>query len=177
MKIEPKLYLDVDGGVNAVLDYVNKPHLTAHSDWQELFIGEHRITYSPKVINALNELTKTVDITWLSAWKERAVNELSPALGLNVNSFKFGAGHQSSLVYKEPEIDKRWWKLNVALDHIHNDQRPLIWIDDELHKEAQNSIRYIAKFEAVDLLMLNTNIHVGITDNDLDRIDSFLSRL
>lgn len=173
----PEIYLDVDGGVNAILDYVNKPHLLAHNDWEEKLVGEHRITYSPEVVNSLNVLSETAHITWLSAWKERAAKELSPAIGLNAKDFKHGEGHQSSLVYKGPEIDKRWWKLNVILDHIRNDQRPLIWVDDELHNEVQRSIRYIAVFEGVDLLMINTNIHVGLTNNDIDRIDLFMHKI
>lgn len=170
----PVMFLDVDGGPVVIRDEDTKPDVSLS---ESVSVNDKELFYRPDAITRLNRLSNAIDMKWLSDWRKDAVEQVSPALGLNIASFRSMEGAESSMELHAVNPLKRWWQLNTVMHHIHHDQRPLIWVSPELTNEVQRSVRYIAKFEAVELLMLKTVPTKGISDIDFDRIEIFLSRL
>lgn len=170
----PVMFLDVDGGPVVIRDEDTRPDASLS---EHVSVNGKELFYRQEVIDRLNRLSSSVDLKWMSGWGKDAVEQLSPALGLNISSIRTAEGAESSMDLHPTDPAKRWWQLNAVMHHIHHDQRPLIWLSPELTNEVQRSVRYIAKFEAVELLMLKTQPTKGISDIDFDRIDMLLSKV
>lgn len=173
----PVWFVDVDGVINALVDYVNKPHLSVYSDWETISVNGYTIVFSPTLVESINTLSEAVDIVFLTTWAEAAVKDLAPALGLNIKHFLRSEGSNSSFEYQGNDPAKRWWKLNSILDHINNDQRPFIWTDDDMHNDVQRAIFGRAAFEGVDNLLIAPNSKTGLTPQHMGMIETFTSRV
>jgi hypothetical protein len=174
---KPVWFVDVDGVINALVDYVNKPHLNSYSDWEALNVNGYIIVFSPAMVESINSLSETIDIVFMTTWAEAAANDLAPALGLNIKRFLRSDGSNSSFEYQGNDASKRWWKLNGILDHINQDQRPFIWTDDDMHNDIKRAIFGRAAFEGVDNLLITPNSKVGLTEQHLEMIRVFSARV
>jgi hypothetical protein len=173
----PVWFIDVDGVINALIDYANKPHLSSYSDWKTTNVNGYPIVFSPTLVNSINALSKTIDIVFLSTWASAAVDDFAPALGLDVKHFVRCNGSNSSFDYQGNDASKRWWKLNGILEHINNDQRPFIWADDDMHNEVKRAIHGRAAFEGVDNLLITPNSKIGLTKQHMEMVEAFTSRV
>jgi hypothetical protein len=174
---KPLWFVDVDGVINALVDYVAKHHLNHYSDWETIDVNGYPIVFSPTLIDSINRLSGYIDIVFLSTWAESAVTDLAPALGLNIKSFLRPDGSNSSFEYQGNDAAKRWWKLNGILKHINNDHRPFIWTDDDMHNDIQRAIFGRAAFEGVDNLLIAPNSKIGLTNQHIEMITTFTSRI
>lgn len=174
--LKPLWFVDVDGVINALVDYANKPHFGSYSDWQTINVNGYPIVFSPTMVQSINALSANIDIVFFSTWAEPAVRDLAPALGLDIKSFLRSDGTNSSFDYQGNDASKRWWKLNGILDHINNDQRPFIWTDDDMNNEVQRAIYGRAAFEGVDNLLIAPNSKIGLTNQHMEMIEAFVSR-
>lgn len=174
---KPVWFVDVDGVINALADYVNKPHLSSYPDWETINVNGYPIVFSPTMVQSINALSESIDIVFFSTWAEPAVRDLAPALDLNIKSFLRTDGSNSSFDYQGQDASKRWWKLNGILDHIKNDQRPFIWADDDMHNDIKRAIHGRAAFEGVDNLLITPNSKIGLTHQHMEMIEAFASRI
>lgn len=170
----PVMFLAVDGGPAVIKDDDTTPDASLT---ESVVVDGKELFYRPEAITRLNRLVNSVDLKWMSDWGVEAVEKVSPALGLNISSSRSMVGAATSMDLSPFYSSKRWWQLNAVMHHIHHDQRPLIWVSPELTNEVQRSIRSIAKFEAVELLMLKTNPTKGISDTDFDRIEILMDKM
>jgi hypothetical protein len=174
---KPVWFVDVDGVINVLVDYVNKPHLDSCSDWETIDVNGYTIVFSPTLVESVNALSETIDIVFLTTWVESAVNNLAPALGLNIKNFLRSDGSNSSFEYQGNDASKRWWKLNGILDHINNDHRPFVWVDDDMSNEVKRAILGRAAFEGVENLLITPNSKIGLTEQHIGIIEAFTSRV
>jgi hypothetical protein len=174
---KPVWFVDVDGVINVLVDENKRLHLSSYADWETTVVNGYPIVFSPTLVKSINDLSETIDIVFFTTWAEKAVTDLAPALGLNIDNFLRSDGSNSSFEHQGNDATKRWWKLNGILDHINNDHRPFIWTDDDLSNEVQRAIRGRAAFEGVDSLLITPNSKVGLTKQHMETIEAFTSRL
>jgi hypothetical protein len=175
MRPKPRLYLDLDGVVNA-----------PHPPWPEtttFTVSDHRggdyvttysITVAPEMVAAIDELRADHDteLVILSTWLENPamIGQLSTSLDalhhprlLTIPKRKFG-GYRSSL-----------WKREALVGDLENDPpSAFVWIDDDETPVHGDFVR-----QAYDLpaLMIGPDPEHGITPDDLVSMRRFLEGL
>lgn len=177
MKLKPVWFIDVDGVINVLPKAAQKDHEAFYKSWESTRVLTYNILYSPELVDELNRLSEFVEIIWLSTWNGHAATLLAPALGLHDFPFAMSHGTNSSFDLSSQDPAARWWKLNVILEHIKNDQRPFIWTDDDISPEVRKAIRGRAAFEGIDNLVINPNSNIGLTKSETSMIDQFIQRL
>lgn len=179
--MKPSIFLDIDGVVNIVskrqgnLDKL--PHLRVWNKWETIEVTSYPITYSPELVSHLNRISEKAEIVWLTTWKEEAVNDFAPAVGLN--DFRLidptGAtdpwGTAASF---KGNPENRWWKLNGVLEHITSTGAPFVWIDDELRSPMRNYVKQVASSFNVPNLLFVPYETMGIDSEHINRIDEFI---
>lgn len=115
--VRPVILLDVDGVLNAC----GWDEPKGWDDFQTTVCNGFHITHSQKMAAAIRALD--ADIVWLTTWRERANEWISPL---------FDWGHFPALSYVESERYSSWWKAAAAEKYIKENPRPFIWIDDDL---------------------------------------------
>lgn len=105
------------------------------------------------------------EVRWHSTWREAAVTELAPALGL-----------PPIPISSAPEWTQRptggWWKLPEAR-RVLASGRPLVWTDDDLPVFAHELGDLTTRGDA---LLIGPDPIVGLTRPELDQIAAFLAR-
>lgn len=164
MTPQPRLLLDVDGVLNAwpYTRSAKSPWANYHRDT----INGFTINWSPTVRDAIIALSEHVEILWLTTWENEAQNYLAPALDLPW--FKL-AGVNDNV----HEDDERWWKLDVARSLYELDQRPFIWIDDEI-TSYQAALEWVRTLPEGAALIIAPPSQHGITPDHLKLIQDFL---
>jgi hypothetical protein len=182
MMTKPVLFLDIDGVINVIPpskgDPNRHPHLRVWKEWKKVDILGFPITYSPNLIAHLNRLSKKVEIVWLTTWRDQAVSDFAPVVGLDSFRYIDPKGSEYPWGTKDtlaagPEM--RWWKLNGVLEALHAESRPFIWIDDDLRSNTKKYVRSLAKDMDVPNLMFITFEALGIEPDHIERIDEFVS--
>lgn len=182
--MKPVLFLDIDGVINVIprnRGNINKlPHLRVWDEWKTVEILTYPITYSPQLIAHLNRISKKVEIVWLTTWREQAIKDFAPVVGLDAFRHIDPRGSEypwgSQLSFAGP-TDLRWWKLNGVLDELNSVGRPFIWIDDDLRSPTKKYVRKLAEEQDVPNLMFMPYDTMGIERDHIERIDEFLSGL
>ncbi len=131
---KPIILLDVDSVIN--ISYHKNPK-TLWEDITKVIVPTYmqghavnfQVTYSPTVIQKINEWNKIAEVRWLTSWNNRAITFMSPALGLE--PFKLAEGRESNdWDSVECEMDKT--ESAIATAKEVGPGRCVIWIDDEL---------------------------------------------
>jgi hypothetical protein len=103
-------------------------------------------------------------VIWHSTWRESAVTDLAPLLGL-----------PAIPITVAPEWTRRpagWWKLPAAR-RVAASGRPLVWTDDDIAYYADD----LGDLEGrPDTLLISPDPVTGLVQDDLDRIAAFLAR-
>ena len=72
-------FLDVDGVLNAAADLMQAGYEyreTVVQGWPTL------VWFQPNVVRRLDEIARQLRVVWVTTWREDAVYELAPALGI-----------------------------------------------------------------------------------------------
>ena len=182
----PVMLLDVDGVINAI---TKKPPTFAwpRGAWRTGKAIAHGepwpITWSTRVINFLTGVHEEgrAEIRWHTTWQHDAQN-LADLVGLP----KFP-------VAEAPEVPRDnvpngeliaarmrdglpgWWKYGAARRVVIEEQRPLIWVDDDITRELTRRTRdNLANIGQVRYISPDST--TGLIPRHLSEIDAFLSR-
>lgn len=140
-----RIYVDVDGVLNALHPYGHTPAQIAEAsgweEWRSERIMGYIITWSVELIKELNNLAAREDIefVWLTTWRGEACSKLSPILELDGQQWRFltDGGEATGRLWGVP--GGAWWKLaEIRKDVRHDPVDHIIWIDDDLplHPDA-----------------------------------------
>lgn len=153
--IKPLILLDVDGVINAFPD-------SGLEDNVRVKVNIFQINYSPSIVSAINNWhdSNAAEVLWLTAWNERAVKNLAPALKFS----KFKTARTQEMENDGVEKDEVACKLAQE-----NPSRPIIWIDDELDYFVQSK-DYWSTRERV--LFVHTDSK--LTHEDVAKVNAFL---
>jgi hypothetical protein len=171
-------------------------------EWQQFEFdtdnGDRHVYCSGAVLRFLryigdpNEGRPPVEVRWHSTWYDRCRRFLAPALGLPdwpvavCPEFFYQHGGwaeemPAEFVYsgafpQPPERlpDNWWWKLPAAERVVYDEQRPLIWIDDEIAERARADDALRALLQHPDVLAVNPDPALGLAPADLQRISHWL---
>lgn len=119
-----KLFLDVDGVVNAIA-----PH-SAWSDYTTFPLQgavNNRINYSPDMLRRLADYDMTLH--WTTAWEEAAPQVLAPMIGFGENRPWLSPLNG---IMDYPTI---LWKREAVEAHVKHDPCRFVWMDDEMRLE------------------------------------------
>lgn len=143
-----RLYLDVDGVLNA-FPYDNGQHMRDgvfdyaspwDDDWQRGVARDYIITWSPTLVDHLNEALAHPDgpeLHWTTTWEDNAPEFIRPLLGIEIAPERefvvhpgFKRARSASILWKKASIMHR---VETMRDE---GQEPLAWvhIDDELQE-------------------------------------------
>lgn len=183
--MKPVIFLDIDGVINVIPprkgNPENLPHLKVWNEWKTVEILTYPITYSPELIAHLNRISKKAEIVWLTTWREQAVKDFAPVVGLDVFRFidpkgsEYPWGSMSSFNGVIPEM--RWWKLNGVLEHMDAIGTPFVWLDDDLRSQTKKYVKKLAEECSIPSLMFIPFDSKGIEPDHIARIDEFIDAL
>ncbi len=167
-KIRPKIFLDVDGVINA--QAANYEYGLDPMGWRHLDQGiattpegnRYRITWAPEMIAELNKLD--VDIVWTTTWTTGAETQIAPLVGLELPSRVLVPLNNEPVSF--PSIN---WKLEAVVDDQTTAPGPAIWLDDEL------SIAQMDVAEPLGILSIRVDCTSGIRPEDIDRIKQYIA--
>lgn len=177
--MRPVIFLDIDGVINVIPPKRGvPPHLKVWNEWRKVEILSYPINYSPELIGHLNRLSEKAEIVWLTTWREEAVKDFAPIVGLKTFRFINPKGLEDpwgSTASFSGSPENRWWKMNGVLDHIDTTGTPFVWLDDELRSSTKRYVRGIAEDCGVPNLMFIPFETQGIDREHIARIDEFIS--
>lgn len=179
MANRPVWFLDIDGVINAVSKIENS-HYSRFNEWHEVEVNGYKIRYATDVIDFINRMSERVEIRFLTTWKDKAVEMLAPAVGLNVFPYDdsigtWGANGSFGGSHEDPA--NRWWKLNVIMKHIEKSEDHFIWTDDDMTTHVRNYARRMADFEGLETCLLTPYISFGLEPWHLERIEKFVENV
>lgn len=151
-----RLYLDVDGVINAQMPF----------GWGRLQNGHaagYKIRWAPRMVEALAELD--VDLCWATTWKQHAATEIGPLIS-------FGEGARHLIEIANPYGDSYGWSIDWKFPAVIDDQywkpSPFIWLDDEIEQ------KHIDQFPHA--LVLPINPRTGISPKDVEQMREYVAR-
>lgn len=174
--MRPVWLLDVDGVINAI---ATKGDPGIWSEWRTATIinrmGKWPMRWSPEVTAFIRKTHESgrAEVRWLTTWQEDAwkLEEI-----MNLPRFEVAdAPEFSDRTYTARAIREerpQWWKLPAAERVVEQEQRPLIWTDDDITREMR---RHASPVYDPDNLLIGPSQNIGLTPKHLNRIDGFLS--
>jgi hypothetical protein len=185
-----RLYLDVDGVINAIPAAQDRVERTGWSDWDSTWVGldnggRYWITWALGFLDALHTIDKRddVEIVWLTTWRTAAVTKLSPALGINGTHWHVADDDVVDRVahgYMPMGFSDYgwWWKASAIAGHL--DKNPVdqvVWLDDD-HNVFSDAVKFVHdRFQDTDFLMITPDTRYGVTQEDVARITNFIDGL
>lgn len=126
-----RLYLDVDGAINA--DEPPFPEVKStrvQIDYGGGMMSRMPLTWAPEVVAELDALRDEFDVelVWLSTWNEMhaSMTSLAPALG-----GLYGGRAIMDIDAVSSDIGRGWWKAQSIIADQENSPAPFVWVDDE----------------------------------------------
>lgn len=171
--MKPVMLLDLDGVINAIGDL--GPDLPL-KDWKRGTAcsspgNDWPIRWSPTTVAFLNDIHARglVEIRWHTTWQIAAWN-VSDLVGLP--RFDIAVAPENN--WDQVAMKRRWWKLPAALRVEFEENRPLIWCDDDiswqLGPESQKALRANGR-----VLLVSPSQETGLAPRHYDKINKFLS--
>jgi hypothetical protein len=161
----PLWLLDVDGVINALPEDRGVP-----DGYKRVKVNGFWITYRPRLVEFIRDLHESgrVEVRWLTTWCDKAAELLAPELGLPLTCVVEGT---RELVTGRAS----WWKAQAATRVLAaDDTRPVIWTDDDLsYGNRAGELEWLRHYPSTTLL-ISPDPCVGLTDEQLDRIEEFL---
>lgn len=161
--MKPKVYLDVDGVLNAVC---LKPDLDVWPDYLNTRACGGRFCYSPSVVRMIADWheAEVAEVVWLTTWEHEA-QTLAQEIGLP--HFEVAGPRR--------EADFGWWKLAVVQRDVAADPgRPFVWIDDDLYYDDE-AIEWLNDL-ATPFLAITPAVSYGLRRDELEGIDAWLEQ-
>lgn len=147
---QPLLFLDVDGVLNPTAGNPPPGFVTGEAEgFSFSFSDAHR--------RQLTAIASDFEIVWATTWGFKANDSIGPALGLH---------HLDAVDLSGPRHGETW-KLRAVARHASD--RPLVWIDDELHTDAFKW----AEHRDAPTLLIRPNGSVGLRQDHFDQIRHF----
>ena len=173
---KPVLLLDVDGVVNAL---TREFPLTWPEDtwWQKDVYAPSTgrswpITYSTALVDALNDISERAEVRWHTTWQYDAPI-LGEELGLNVFDVLPTPYYQRKFSGYINDSKHLWWKMQAAIDVVNNENRPLVWIDDDLG--IHNRVEFSGEVPSdTEVLFVAPYSDLGIQPNEIDVINAWI---
>lgn len=167
----PVVFLDIDG----VLNSCPKPKshmLKKYGEYKNETILGYPIWYSPEVIDFINAIhaSAVAEVVWLTTWRAEARTEFAPRVGLDdfpAITQSYGSDHN---------WHSDWWKWRGVRDFLQDNEenRPVVWIDDDLNKNRKHDFYYRYDQERANSLLMTPQSCPGLRPEDLERILDFL---
>jgi hypothetical protein len=130
---------------------------------RQLWIGAGGVSFRGDLPDVLAELAARYELAWASAWQDNANLLLAPVLGLPaLPVVRFAETDNVGSSY-----GRRTWKL-PGVERFAGD-RPLAWIDDELHADAYAW----ATARRIPTKLLSTDPRRGIVDREIRSLLAF----
>lgn len=155
----PIWFLDIDGVVNAagmdLPDHLLRTEATTQgTTWP--------IHYSPEVVEFINMIHRSglAEVRWLTTWGQDARTSFAPAVGLD-----------DFMAYDMYDSED-WWKSEIVAASIADEQRPIIWTDDEITAADTDRLRG-AKVSVVAIAPITG---LGLETSDLRRVLQFIQQ-
>jgi hypothetical protein len=159
----PLLLLDFDGVIN-VKNHLKNAFRTLNKVLVYGGTGDvvFDIRYDKNVITFLNEISKTIEIQWLSMWHHMARYRIGPLLGLNDFSVY--------PIKKGDLIKKPYFRKDIL-------SRPIIWIDDKLNDplDMMGPFNYMKMRAKRGILGIAPRGNVGLTSVHMKMIRQFIN--
>jgi hypothetical protein len=180
----PVWLLDVDGVVNACSPEPDT-QVWPRASWRAVRVRHDDgatwpILAAEPVLDFLRQTHASgrAEIRWHTTWQHSAVRHLAPALDLPdwpvAEAPEFSDRYASGNYAGYREAAKSWWKLRVAERVLLDENRPLVWTDDDIAWERTRSA-------ALSMLLTHRGLHavsptttVGLTARNLRGIGKFL---
>lgn len=157
------LYLDIDGVLNVFDRTGDNP---AWPDpYAEGRAQGHLIVWSPALIEELHFVLNTgVDLVWTTTWRQHALDDIAPLVGLPATRF-ITANEKFS------DSSTIQWKTRAVLADQDSDPSSFIWVDDD---HDQFSMRHA---EDRNGLAIQTDARLGITPGQVAEMHGYLESL
>lgn len=125
----------------------------------------------------IDRLRQHFTLMWGTAWEDRANENMLEHMGLEdpLEFIEFWGSvpgveqHLREVVYTEPTDT---WKLPWIKHFLNNDDRPAVWIDDEIREDAQG---YATErtLNGYPTLFICTDPAIGFIDTHLDELEKW----
>lgn len=177
-KKPPVLLLDIDGVLNATATKVPDWIWPAHT-WTRQHIDGFQITSSSRVVDFLtgvHEMGKA-EIRWHTTWQDRALH-VGERLGLPefpVQECPEWPPTPMKVAHWFREGRPGWWKYHAAERILTEEDRRLVWVDDDLFGNLSAPLRQELKALGT-VLLVNPMTHTGLDAGDLKRISEQLTK-
>jgi hypothetical protein len=163
--MKPVLLVDVDGVLNCFGSLWTPEYEAEHFEPLRVAYDRYTIRCRKGLADNLARLAEWFEMTWCTAWEGNAHPFFGEWLGL---------GHEPW-----PHVDwtRGWvgeeltWKL-ADVRRVHDGDRPLAWIDDDLGPDAYEWAKERNQAGAPTLLV-KTNPCDGLTDKHVDQLIYF----
>lgn len=169
----PVWLLDIDGVLNAVGGSQVYRSRWSTSPWRRtnLMIGAEgpfHIKVAEPVIEFIRNVHEQglVEIRWHTTWQHEA-RKLADWLDLPTFSV-----HQAP-EYLFRHVSDNWWKLPAAKRVITDENRRLLWTDDEIRYEVRPDDQVI---HHPDNLIITTDDRYGLSPDELSKINEYLEK-
>jgi hypothetical protein len=163
--MKPRVYLDVDGVLNAVC---HTPDLDVWPDYTSIRSVGGRMCYSPSVTRIIADWheSEIAEVLWLTTWEDMA-QDMAPEVGLP----HFGVAGTR----RDFDDFMGWWKLGVVQRDVATDPgRPFVWIDDDLYYD-EDAVRWLNDL-ATPFLAITPRVSYGLRRDELEGIDAWLEQ-
>lgn len=187
-----RIYLDVDGVINAIPAAKDIIYRSGWPKFESTYVGRYLITYAPELLRRLerlhdwqhwapdtDEVEDSVEIVWLTTWREKATADLSPAIGFNATHWRVVSDGEGAHGYRKLGFSdySYWWKVdNIIKDLIERPVDYVVWLDDDQPHYNRSVTSVIKKFNTTQFLTIAPLTEVGLTSDHLDLIDTFVRR-
>ena len=149
-----KLYLDVDGVINA---------WHADTEWPTLVVGDahgYNVKWSPEMVAELKSLD--LELIWATTWRQHAPEQLAPLIGY---------GENVRYLTERPKLSEYGsigWKYRGVVNDQKWEPSPFVWIDDEHHRTTVDWAK------ANGGLAIQSHPDLGITPEEMERIKAYV---
>lgn len=178
------LLLDIDGVVNAVSEELPR-HVWPTLVWERAeyaFNGEKfPLLWARPVVEYLTELDlrERVEIRWHTTWQATA-SEFGALVGLPEFPIAKAGEYMAnpSLFAKQQLLARKpnWWKYPAAERVLVEENRPLIWIDDDITWKVPRAYRD-AMAGLGRVLIVSPDQTTGLIRKHFRKIEEFLADL
>lgn len=187
-----RIYLDVDGVLNAVPPAKD---IVARSQWpnfESVKVNGYTITYAPELLRKLenlaglwayeeddDEMVQCVEIVWLTTWRELAVSALAPGIGFDATHWRVVSDGNGAHGYQRLGFSdySYWWKVDaLASDLIANPVDYVVWLDDDQISYRPSVTSLIRKFADTQFLPIAPATEIGLTVDHIDLVSEFIYR-
>lgn len=159
-----KLYLDVDGVLNAWYAHVSWPESEIANEIATVEGRNYKIIWSKDMIEQLFSLE--LDVHWTTTWQDAANTTLSPMLFGEERSYPVTTPLNGIVDF--PSI---FWKMEAVEADQKADPTPFVWIDDEI------SFPHIRWAKDNGGLAISPEPNTGITPYHLELIKSYIQEV